>query len=385
MNNARKIALSSFGLMALSLALFFGWPLLAGEFKPDFLSLGVDPNEPQILVTAEYMTFEELLDPRTMDIAKRNNIMVAPNIRANYLGDELADVFKAYDKAGIKIVAWPLLPREHCLYLNDEYADEYLEHLDNMYAWADSHDVRIEALIVDIEPPNCQTGSDRAPDEKAGEESVGLGTILGMLDKKSFDASIPKFQAVLDKLHEHDTVAISTAMDYAAADIKIKRPVFQDISGGPSLMIDWDYVTFMHFGSQNTAFLQDLLKGIGMKWTIKDTRYLSYLICRVVANKYGNRAAMSLGQTIPGEGHGAVWTDPADLGKDAAVCKYAGVMHFGIYDFQGIVESDDPDAWIRAVREAEPMKPEYSAKAVFVWNTVQSLSWMGQAKRVTSR
>jgi len=316
--------------------------------------------------------------PGVMALLKRHKVWIAPVIRATSLDDELDRLVSAYEDAGLGFVYWPLLPREHCLYLNEQYAEEYLSHLDKVYAWAEEHGHRVDALIVDIEPPNCQEGTDRAPGDAGTQEAeFSLGQAFEMLGKEEFEASIPKFQAVLDKLHQHGTVAISTAMDYAAVDIKTGRPVLQDLAGGPSLLIDWDYVSFMNFGSQNTAFLQ----GIWKSWEVKDTRYLSYRICRIIAEEYGNRAAISLGQTIPGEGHGAVWEDPAELGRDAAACKAAGIIHFGIYDLQGIVESEDPDAWFEAVKNAQPEKPAYSFKAVAVWNTVKLLSWYAQFRR----
>ncbi len=355
-------------------------PLVA-DYEVDFLSLGVDPHQPQMLVTAEYMSVDELLDPKAMELAKEYNLMVAPCIRATSLDRDLDRLYTAYEEAGIKIVFWPLLPREHCLYLNERYADEYLAHLDKIYAWAEEYGHRIEALIVDIEPPNCQEGTEQGPEEQEEEEGFSLGMIYELLGKEEFEASIPKFRAVLDKLHSHNTVAISTAMDYAAVDLKTGRPVFQDVAGGPSLIIDWDYVSFMNFGSQNTAFLKDVFKSLHMKWDVHDTRYLSYIICKVIAKEWGERAAISLGQTIPGEGHGAVWEDPAELGKDAAACKAAGIIHFGIYDFQGIVDSDDPEAWIEQVRGAKPEKPKYSPKAAAVWRLLKTFSWYAQFKR----
>lgn len=376
----------------------FGRPLIAGAIaafvlglalsaraasNTDYLPLGLDPSEPQLLVTVEYMTYDELMQPHVIEFLKKHNIMVAPVIRANRLDDGLDELYRTYTENGVRIVFWPMLPREHCQYLNEQYADEYLGHLDNIYAWADKHGHRIEALIVDIEPPNCQSGTDQGPDPLGeGESNVDLGSLFDLLGKEEFEASFPKFQAVLDKLHEHGTVAISTAMDYAAVDIETGRPVLQDISGGPSQLIDWDYFTYMNFGSQNTAALKELVGKLGMKWTVEDTRYLSYMLCKIIVEEHGSeRVAISLGQTIPGEGHGAVWEDPAELGKDAAACKSAGVIHFGIYDFQGIIESEDPDAWIEAVRNTPPKVPEKSRRAMFVYRVIKFLSWYLEQKR----
>jgi len=353
----------------------------SGQKPSPPVSLKVDLTQPQIVMTAEYMTVEQLLDPKVIGLAARRKLMIAPCIWPENLGEELHRLMTIYEQNGIQLVFWPQLSRDHCLYLNKEYAEEYLAYLDAIYAWADKYGHHIDALIVDIEPPDCQPGSDLGPapsEVRLVLDQQTFGTVLGGIGKKSFDASIPKFQAVLDKLHQHGTLAISTAMDYAAVDLAINRPVLQDVAGGPSLLIQWDMFSFMNFGTAN----YDSLKKIG--FSRKDVRYLSYLLSQQAFQAYGTRVGMSIGQTIPGEGHASVYTEPEPLGLDAGAIKAAGIIHFAIYDLQGVVDKPDPDAWILAVKDAPPQKPPYSIKAVMLWNTIKAAAWVGEIYRTAN-
>jgi len=386
--------------MKKALALFLGlifWGLsLPGwsEEKPQpQFRLQFDLEHPQLVVTAEYMTIEELLDPKVIRLAKEHNLLVAPCIWPEDLGEELDHLMDVYEANGLQVIFWPQLSRDHCLYLNKEYAEEYLAYLDAIYAWADKYNHHIDAMIVDIEPPDCQPGSNLGPfcGEEAKKdphreelcelirpmmEEQTFGRILKAMGKRSFEESIPKFQAVLDKLHEHGTIAISTAMDYAAVDLAINRPVLQDLAGGPSLLIDWDVYSFMNFGSANYG----ALKKIG--FSQNDVRYLSYLLSKVIYKHYGTKVGMSIGQTIPGEGHAPIYTEPEPLGLDASAIKSAGVIHFAIYDLQGIVDKPNPEEWILAVKDAPPQKPRFSLKAVSLWNSIKLGAWILQAYRV---
>jgi len=343
--------------------------LICSQAPKPKIPLEFAPDKPQLLVTAEYMTVDELTEPKTIELLKKYNVLVAPCIRAGKLDEELARLFDIYEKQGLTIVFWPLLPREQGLYLNKKHADDFYNYLDKIYQWAEQYNHPVQAMVIDIEPPNYQKGTDRAPEEKA--QGIGLGALLKTLDKKSFEATKPKFMAIQEKLHQNGTIAVSTALDLSVVDLITGKTAWQDLQGGPTMAVDWDYISFMHFGSNNYRFLSKL----GFSW--EDCRYLTYRIGQIVYEKYGDISAISVGQTLPGEGHGAVYSSADELAKDIEVLKAAGIKHFGIYDFQGIVQSDDPESWFKAVRETQPKPPEKkSQKAENFLRTLKNTSYL---------
>ena len=345
-------------------------PVLALAEAPKGNLMKFDASKPVLLVTAEYMTVEQLTDPKLLALLKKYDVMVAPCIRAGKLDENLDRLFDVYEENGLTLVFWPLLPREQGLYLNKEHADDFLKYLDEIYAWAEKYNHPVQALIVDIEPPNYQKGTDEAPEEKQGG-GLGIGPLIKALDKKSFEESKAKFQAILDKLHAHGTIGISTALDLSVVDLMTGMSAWQDFQGGPTMAVDWDYVSFMHFGSNNYPLLH---KVFGLNWD--DCRYLTYRIGQIIYSKYGDRVAVSTGQTLPGEGHGVVYNSPEELAEDFSALRGAGIKHFGIYDLQGIMEREDPEAWFKAVREAPPKTPKKSLKAECALKNFKNLSYV---------
>jgi len=365
-NDMKKILSLS---LSIAMAILLSLSVRAEAPKPK-IPLQFSPDKPQLLVTAEYMTVEQLTAPQTMALLKKYNVLVAPCIRAGKLDANLDRLFTIYEQQGITIVFWPLLPREQGLYLNKEHADDFYNYLDQIYSWAEKYNHPVQALIVDIEPPNYQKGTDESPEANT-EGAPSFGSVLKGLSIRKFNAAKPKFMAIQDKLHQHGTIAISTALDLSVVDLVTHLNAFQDLQGGPTMSVDWDYVSFMHFGSNNYPTLSKL----GFNWD--DCRYLSYRIGQIIYQKYGDKVAVSTGQTLPGEGHGAIYESADELAKDIEVLKAAGIKHFGIYDLQGIVESKDPESWLKAVRETPAKKPQKkSLKAECFLRNLEAASFL---------
>ena len=111
-------------------------PGFSGEQPSPAVKLNVDLNQPQIVMTAEYMTMQQLSDPKVLALAVKHKLMIAPCIWPEDLTEELDRLLKLYEQNHIQSVFWPQLSRDHCLYMNKVYAEEYLAYLDAIYAWA---------------------------------------------------------------------------------------------------------------------------------------------------------------------------------------------------------------------------------------------------------
>lgn len=382
----RKKRMARCGLVTLAAAgMLLGLGSARAEVPQAQTPLRFSADKPQLLVTAEYMTVDELTEPSLMALLRKYDILVAPCIRDYQLETEdgqkeLDRLFTIYEGAGIPIVFWPLTPRPDGLYLNKLAGKTFYDYIDRIYAWADQYQHPIQAMILDIEPLNFQSGDYRSPDQPESE-GLGLGPVIKAMDPKCFKQAKRDFIKIQEKLHAHGTIAISTALDYAAMDIVMHVSAWEDMSGGPTMGIDWDYVSFMNFGSNNQKFFSGLLKS----WKLEDTRYLSYKLGKAIYRKYGNKGAISTGQTLPGEGHGAIYTDPAELATDISVLRAAGIMHFAIYDLQGIAQSENPEAWLQAAREAQtqPIKPAFRFKAWMIYQVFKKLTLILEVARLS--
>ena len=99
-------------LLTLSL---LGIPLVASS---ESASVSVElPEAPVYFVTAADTPYEDLMDPALVGLLKRYRVAIALAVYENQLDESLDRLYSVYEQAGVMILLWPLLPREHGLYL----------------------------------------------------------------------------------------------------------------------------------------------------------------------------------------------------------------------------------------------------------------------------
>lgn len=323
---------------------------------------------PMLIITAEYTPYERLLQPDLVRLFKEYGVAVVPCVRADQLGPDLDRLYNAYEAAGIPILFWPLLPRDQGLYLNKHTTAEFLAYLDVIFGWAEQNHHQIEAMVLDIEPSNF--GPPPGAAGAAQPESFGASAKKQIrdLDRKTFNQSIPGFRRILDKLHEHHCLAIACGFPFVLEDIHNHNRAWEDLSGGPLLDVPWDYVTFMIY---NTSMLP-VTKKLGVGWP--ELTYLTYLDGRAMKKRWGDRAGVALGVTSAGEGHETVvYQTPEQMAPDVAALRAAGVNNVGIYDLKGILESPDPEAWLKMLRDTPAQTPPKKIRAKCFRGLIRSL------------
>ena len=313
---------------------------------------------PMLLLTAEYTPYDRLVQPDLVRLFQEYQVAVVPCVRADQLGPELDRLYDIYEAAGIPILFWPLLPRDQGLYLNKHTTAEFLAYLDVIFAWAEQNHHPIEAMVLDIEPSNFGPPPGTATGPKPPSFGASVKKMVRDLDQRSFAESLPGFQRILDKLHEHHCLAIACGFPFVLEDVSNQNRAWEDLSGGPLLDIKWDYVTFMIYNSS----MLPLTRKLGVDWD--ELTYLTYLDGLEMKRVWGDRAGAALGVTSAGEGQETViYPDPDRMAPDVAALRAAGVNNVGIYDLKGILESPDPEAWLKMLRDTPAQTPPERLRA----------------------
>lgn len=319
--------------------------IVAPAFAPKAL---LKRDAPVLIITAEYTPYSKLIEPEVVKLFSRYGISICLCVRDDQLGDELDKLYDVYEAEGVAILLWPLLPMKDGLYLNKHTVEIYLDYLDVLFKWAQDNKHKIEAIVIDIEPSYIPP--------KPGEEPPGLWKnvkrIIKDLDKKSFNASIPKFKNIVEKLHKNDCLAVVATFPFVIDDKKKGRHGFEDLFGGPVTTVEWDYIAIMMY----TSWFVEIGKSLGISWD--SAHYLAHDYALDVLKLWGDRGAVAVGVTNPGQGHEKVLYRSADeIAPALSAVRAAGIKNIGIYDLKGILESDDPEAWFKCLNEAEPKIP----------------------------
>lgn len=313
-------------------------------------ALALMPRQgPVFLITAEYTPYSKLMEPEVVGLFQKYGAAVCLCVRAHQLNEELDRLYQVYEQAGVPILFWPLLPLEHGLYLNKRTTRVYLDYLETLFNWAEAHGHRIEAIVIDVEPSYI-------PPPEGGKPPgllKNLRRVLKDLDRESFQASLPEFNRINDLIHAHDCLSVAAAFPFVIDDRRVGRHGWEDLTGGPVATIEWDYLAIMMY----TSWFVEVGGWLGMDWD--SAHYLAYDYSRDLKALWGDRAAVAVGVTNPGQGHEQVlYTSAEQIAPAIAAVRAAGIQNLGIYDLQGILESGDPESWFQVLRDTPAGKPE---------------------------
>lgn len=299
---------------------------------------------PLHLVTIEYTPYSQLLWPDVVDLLARHRVTPCLCVRADQADYGLHQVLTAWEEAGIHAVLWPLLPREEGLYLNKGSVDAYRRHLERVLTWARNGGHAVDGVLVDVEPSKDPAGG-------KGELHL-LRSLRGAwrsLDRQAFQASIPAFQQVARDIRDQGAMALCAAMPMVVEDAVSGRSSWEDLAGGPVRDVEWDAIFLMIY---TTWFA-----GLGLGWRASERLAWSWV--QDAVQVWGDRLVVGLGVTNPGEGgENLTYGRPERLAAAVAAVRAAGAQHVGLYDLEGILDSREPDIWLRTLAQTGPQEPE---------------------------
>jgi hypothetical protein len=282
-------------------------------------------------VWSEFLTPAELRDPAVGSLLARFGCGVLVQTRRERLDNELAASLAVLAEAGVPNVGlWLLLDEDAGYWPSERNAAAVLELTREVVA----RRLPVGWLAIDLEPPLQQA---RQPRPR---------TALANLNPRRFAAAAATFRQVIDAAHAGGLRVLCAAHDYLAEDLWLGRPVLQDRHEAPVLGLPWDTISVMLYGS--------MMSGDARGWMYDTAQELAPLN---VGASIGLTAAGILGD----EPH---YDSPAELAADAAALKAAGVRDFAVYSLEGILASQHPEAWLRAVLDAEPQAPPRSGRVV---------------------
>ena len=315
--------------------------------------------EPPIrIVTAEYTPYKRLAEPDLVNLFKKYNIFLCLCVREDQLNQDLDHIYSVYEKEGLHILFWPLLPRKYGLYLNQYTTDEYLEYLDVIFDWAEKHGHHIEALVVDVEPGNPKI----------------IKKLKKQKGKIPFEKTIEDFNRIIEKIHKHNCLAVGVGFPFVIDDRIRGTHGWEKFFGGPVATVEWDYFAVMMYSSWFVEWFK-------VSW---DTaHWMDYIYAIDLKKLWGDKAAVAVGVTSPGEGQEKViYETPQMIAPAISAIRKAGIESIGVYDLKGILASGNPEAWFKVIKEAPPALPEKGEKkAKILRGIIKRSSWLMKVLR----
>ena len=239
-------------------------------------------------------------------------------------------------EAGIPVQPVIVLPEEAGVFANEANFDRYFEAVQGMIAWIEDENLLVSWITVDMETP-VQT-IDRINGYLANHQFLELYLyLLSFRDPAAFAESQANYQTLVDYCHDRGLLVSNTTFPFVLDDYSDGDFSLQDVFEIPVSGVEWDEVDIMAYRTLYQGYTQIPLGSD-----------LVYQYAKVNKEIFGDRAAMFLGLILwdgwfTGD---SGFQDPGDLEGDIEATLAAGIDQIHVFYFKGIIEKDDPEAWL---------------------------------------
>lgn len=317
---------------------------------------------PERRVCVEFLPPAELARPSVVRLLAAHR--AAPMLAVRPGEDEAAlTALAPYVAMGLGPVAWPLLAD----------ADGYWPSTANVAAFS----TRVEALLlsarraglvlpwlaIDLEPPVHDAGRGARGSSPAALPRAAVAAV-GRLDRRRFARGTAVFAALHQRIARAGTRTLAIAYPFVSADLRRGGTTMQELCEAP-LEAGWDQVAIMTYGSMIAGYSRGLLG-------VEDARWYGFRALGRLASAFGPRAGAFIGVVGHGKlGDEPCYDDPAELGRDAAAARAAGVSHLGLFCLEGILDRPDPERWLSAFF-APACTPPFCARGELLHRSIEA-------------
>ncbi|MFQ5415948.1 MAG: hypothetical protein ACE5FL_02755 [Myxococcota bacterium] len=310
----------------------------------------------RIRVWSEFLSCEEASDPRVLDLLQEHDVGINFSVKHEMVAPALAELLRETTTRGISMCLWLLLSKAEGYWPSERNAERFAEYVEEVLGWAGKEGVVIDEIAVDLEPPLYF--HEETKDLKGIRAAfAGLRIARSNLNRHRFRHAAAVFNKMQDSLAERGIETYVPVLPLIVDDMVRGSEVIQDLAEGPVSSVGWDRISPMIY---TTMFQQFSNRFISRE----DARWMVYSYSKDLVEQVNDRAAASIGLTGTGIlGKEWIFRDIDELRQDAAAAKAAGVEDIAIFNLEGIMNREDPDAWLRAVIDAEPEVPVSSRRA----------------------
>jgi hypothetical protein len=305
---------------------------------------------------AEFISPPEIVE-KALPLLKEFSAGVSVSVPEGSLSEENAEAFRAIKAAGVELTFWPLLEREKGYFPNEANVPAFKEMVHDLVAWAEDSGVVPDMIAIDLELPLEQI-SVLLGAPGGGGAGRALDMLKANLNPKRYREARSGLIELNSWIQNRGMKTLAAVLPWVAVELFGDGETVQDLMETPVAGIEWDLISPMLYVS--------MFEGMtGGRISAFDANSLVYETLVRLRNKYGGRAAVSLGATGTGVlGNEPIFETVEELMVGVEASLAAGARDISIYNLEGVISRENPRVWFEALKAARPRVPEKSVKVV---------------------
>lgn len=262
------------------------------------------------------------LSPAVLDKLATRQIELLLAVRPWQLA-EISAVAERVRGAGVYLGLWPMLGDEHGRWAS-------VRSMVGFVALADAVIERVpvlDELVIDLEPPHEVLAQWKAL-------RLAFPTAQGYREARdALAAAIARWKHVVSGLR------VTTAL-LPVIPLEVGGEWLQRALGTPATALPVDAHSVMAYSTLYEGWSRGVVDRTRAEWLLAGT-------ARATRWRFRARGGISLGCVGPGAfGDEPGYRDVAELARDVAIARRAGIHEIALFDLAGVVRRGDVDAWL---------------------------------------
>ncbi len=260
----------------------------------------------------------------------------------------IARMFREARAHGVPARPYIILPYESGLYPNEATFDRFFADVKAFIEWAETEDVPVEWISVDMEPSVQMVLALEAYLSESKLIHAYL-LLLSHRNARAFGQSLSRYQTLVDYCHAHGFKVQVVTLPFVLDDDADEDSGLQDAFDLPVSGVTWDEAAFMVYRTMyrdhaSFSFTSDLV----FRYAVK------------ARQRYGERASIFVGLVLwPGWlGGDSGYQSPHELAEDIQAVLAAGLKRIYVFYLTGVLAKEDPLAWLTVDVADHPVPPQ---------------------------
>lgn len=312
------------------------------------------------MVTRVWCEFTSPRDVCREDIIeklKKYNVILNYKLEYMHADGSFFDMLRTYNAHGVPVSIWATVGDDMGYWINEKNAHIFDRYVRALVEEIEKQALKIKGLCIDMEPPHKDVQRLSSPKTKLDPFILFGKAVTHNLNKNRYNKAKEILKGTCTYIRSKNLEGYATCARHCYYDLRFDSEIMQNALEIPVFDIEWDRYNLMYYATMIRQELKSIKR--------VNVDYLIYHQINHLREKLKDKLAVSVGVTNVGKlGNEPYYQNLEEFSKDIGILKECGVEDYSLFSLDGLMESERLEAFLAAMQQAKPTKPEYCRRVI---------------------
>lgn len=308
-------------------------------------------------VWCEFISPKDICKDFVINLFRKYDGILNYKLEYKQANGDFFDMLRTYNQNNVPVSIWATLGDDMGYWINEKNAHNFDAYVRELVEEIEREKLKIKGICIDMESPLKDV--QRLSNPKTILDPIALfgKAITHNLNKTRYNRAKEILKGTCEYLRAKNLEGYATCARHCYYDLRFNSEFMQNALEIPVFDIDWDKYNLMYYA---TMIRQELnrIKRVNVD-------YLIYHQIMHLKNALKDKLAVSVGVTNVGKlGNEPYYQNIEEFTKDIGILKQCGVTDFSLFSLDGIMEEKRLEEYLSAMKNAEPVVPDFCRRVV---------------------